>query len=197
VNTHTPEQLKEILRLHAMWLRSEEGGAHANLDGASLDGASLVGARLDGASLDGASLVGARLNNARLNNASLDGASLVGASLVGASLVGASLPYSVPTVKHIDAAILAAINKDGCALNMSAWHSCDTTHCRAGWAVVLAGERGMQMDAMIGTAAAGTLIYAASRPNDPIPDFYASNEDALDDIKKHAELDPIPAEVAP
>src|SRR5205807_347706 len=33
--------------------------------------------------------------------------------------------------------ILAAINSEGCKLNMSTWHSCDTVHCEAGWTVHL------------------------------------------------------------
>ena len=38
--------LKEILRLHAMWLKGEEGGKRADLTGANLSGAYLSGADL-------------------------------------------------------------------------------------------------------------------------------------------------------
>ena len=94
--TITSDQLPEILRLHAAWLRDEPGGVRANLDGANLDGASLNGASLIGASLAGASLIGASLTRASLNGASLAGASLdranlTDASLIGANLIGASL----------------------------------------------------------------------------------------------------------
>jgi hypothetical protein len=67
---------------------------------------------------------------------------------------------------------------------MEAWHTCQTTHCRAGWAIHLAGEAGATLEDYYGSAAAGALIYHASAGY--IPDFYASNEDALDDMKAHA-----------
>jgi len=35
----------------------------------------------------------------------------------------------------------------------------------------------------MGSAAAGSLIYAASRPGKPIPNFYDNDERALADIK--------------
>lgn len=37
-----------------------------------------------------------------------------------------------------------------------------------------------------GPAAAGALIYAASRPGERIPNFYASNEEAMADIRECA-----------
>ena len=93
----------------------------------------------------------------------------------------------MPVIASIDAAILAAIEAPGHALDMKMWHTCGTTHCRAGWAITLAGEAGAALERAIGSAAAGTLIYAASRPNQPVPDFYASNEDALADLRACAD----------
>ena len=71
---------------------------------------------------------------------------------------------------------------------MAQWHDpdCQTTHCRAGWAIALAGDSGRALEAKYGPAAAGALIYAKSRPGVPIPDFNADNEAALADIKAHA-----------
>ena len=48
------EELKEILKKHAMWLNDEDGGERANLYGANLYGADLRGANLYGADLRGA-----------------------------------------------------------------------------------------------------------------------------------------------
>jgi len=92
----TQDQIKEVLRLHGMWWRGEDGGVKANLSGADLRGANLIGADLRdadlrGASLSGADLSGASLRGADLRDASLIGASLSGADLRGASLIGASL----------------------------------------------------------------------------------------------------------
>ena len=74
---------------------------------------------------------------------------------------------------------------------MGSWHACETTHCRGGWAVMLAGT-GRVLEACLGTAAAAALIHIASCPalEGKVPDFYASDEDALADIKRLAELEP-------
>lgn len=86
-------------------------------------------------------------------------------------------------IPDIDRAILAAAERDG--LNMSRWH-CGTTHCRAGWAVHLAGKAGYALEDRLGPAAAGALIYEASRPGVPRPDFYCDRETALADLRKCA-----------
>jgi hypothetical protein len=79
---YTLEELTEVLRLHKMCRRDEEGGVRANLDGANLDGANLAGANLVGANLDGANLAGANLAGANLVGANLDGANLAGANRI-------------------------------------------------------------------------------------------------------------------
>ena len=71
---------------------------------------------------------------------------------------------------------------------MSEWHSCGTTHCRAGWVISLAGEGGRALEWAMGTPTAAAIIYMASDPTlEKIPDFYANNETALADMKRLAE----------
>ena len=191
----TPEQLAHTLAEHGKWLRGD-GGAHADLTGANLSGANLRHAILRGADLTGADLTNAVLTGANLTGATLTGATLTGAVLRGADLRyailtnadlrGANLPVGVPVILDIDAAILAAIEAPGNALDMSTWHTCGTTHCRAGWAITLAGKAGAELERKFRSAAAGALIYAASRPNKPVPNFYASNADALADLRAGA-----------
>jgi hypothetical protein len=113
------------------------------------------------------------------SNADLRDADLSGADLCGVNLRG------VPKIKNIDAQILAAIESGG-TLDTREWHTCDTTHCRAGWAVHLAGEGGAALEWAIGTPAAAAMIYLASRPDQRIPDFYCDNETAMADIRKCA-----------
>ena len=86
MSTYTPEQLREILDLHAKWLRNDPTGQRANLSDANLTHANLYGANLYGASLTNASLYGANLRNANLTHANLTNASLYGANLTGANL---------------------------------------------------------------------------------------------------------------
>jgi hypothetical protein len=73
---------------------------------------------------------------------------------------------------------------------MDTWHTCDTTHCRAGWVVTLAGEAGKKLEAFHNTELAAALIYRESSPHKvSCARFYDSNEEAMADIKRMAELE--------
>lgn len=87
----TQEQIKEVLKLHLKWLRSEEGGKRANLSGAYLSHANLIGANLRYADLSGVDLIDANLRYAYLIGADLSGADLRYADLSDANLSGADL----------------------------------------------------------------------------------------------------------
>ena len=66
-------------------------------------------------------------------------------------------------------------------------HTCDTTHCRAGWVVTLAGEKGKELEAKTSTLFAAMRIYRASSGiHVPPTRFFGSNEDALADMKRCA-----------
>ena len=72
------------------------------------------------------------------------------------------------------------------ALNMSDWHTCGTTHCRAGWIVQLAGEAGRKLEDYHNTPLAAMLIARESgAPINPAR-FYDDNESALEDMKRMA-----------
>jgi hypothetical protein len=153
----------------------------ADLSGAVLSDADLRGAVLSGADLSGADLSGADLSGADLSDAVLRGAVLSGADLSGADLSGAD----IPVIENIDSKILAAIEAGG-TLDMGSWHSCETSHCRAGWAITIAGEAGLDLEKSVGSSAAGALIYAKSAPTLPVPNFYSDDDEALADIKARA-----------
>lgn len=71
---------------------------------------------------------------------------------------------------------------------MSTWHTCDTTHCRAGWVVQLAGDAGKALEAFHDTPLAAQLIYKASSPIKVAPPrFYEDNDQAMADIRRCAE----------
>jgi len=197
--------------------RADLAGANlagANLAGADLPRADLAGAYLAGANLAGAYLADAYLARANLARANLAGAYLAGADLAGAKNVGttwhiepatqyvrqvSSTPAErarryrerhpdVPVVEHLDQKILEAISRPGCALNMGAWHTCETTHCRAGWAIHLAGAAGYELEKTLGNPAfAGRAIYRASTGRSP--HFYATDAAAIEDIKRCAAED--------
>ena len=152
----------------------------ADLNDADLSNAALRGASLRGATLRDATLSGANLNGADLSDADLSGADLSGANLSGATLRGANL--SDANLRDADLSIVAgfatresavtlldkirAIVIDPAkpeALNMRDWHTCETTHCLAGWAQHLSGQPGDTQT--VGTA----LIWPAAHM------FFASN----------------------
>ncbi len=150
-------------------------------------GASLRGADLSGASLKGAYLRDANLRGAYLKGADLRGADLSGADLSGASLKGAYLP-KIAKIENLFTKILDAINSGG-DLEMSDWHTCDTTHCIAGWVVSIAREAGRVAENLLGTSAAGALIINESCPylEGKVPDFHTDNEAGMAFIKECAE----------
>ena len=118
-----------------------------------------------------------------------------GADLSGADLSGAVLRDAdwIPRIANIHQAVYAAASKPN-ALDMESWHAggnyCGTTHCRAGWVVVLAGEGGRVLEGCYGTPAAAALIYQASDPAlERVPDFYCGNGAALEDMKRLADTE--------
>jgi hypothetical protein len=149
--------------------------------------ADLRGAVLSGADLSDADLRGADLSDADLRGAVLSGADLRDAVLRGAVLSGADW---IPKIENIHQRIFDAASAEG-ALDMGSWHRggyCGTTHCRAGWAVVLAGPGGRVLEGVYGTGTAAALIYQASDPKlERIPNWIDSNEGALADMKRLAE----------
>ena len=73
---------------------------------------------------------------------------------------------------------------------MDAWHTCDTTHCRAGWAVHLAGEEGKKLEDQTSTLFAAMQIYKKSSNIRVFPPrFFEPNEIALNNMKYCAELE--------
>ena len=74
---------------------------------------------------------------------------------------------------------------------MDGWHTCDTTHCRAGWVVTLAGKEGLALEKKLGTALAANKIYKASSDVKVAwaLRFFETNEQAMDDIKRCSELE--------
>ena len=73
------------------------------------------------------------------------------------------------------------------SLKMDCWHTCKNKHCRAGWAVTLAGPEGKKLEEFSNTELAAMLIYRESGYRINPARFYDSNEDALADMKRLAE----------
>lgn len=91
----------------------------------------------------------------------------------------------IPVVEKLDLQILGLIDTGAGQLEMRTWHTCETPHCRAGWAIQLAGEAGKALEQQYGPERAGALIYRASTGR--VPHFFGTNEQALRDIRRRAE----------
>jgi len=151
----------------------------ANLRRANLIRANLRDADLSGADLSGANLSGADLSRANLRGADLSGANLSGADLSGADLSGADLP-KIDRYENLRGDICARVCATPQHLEMSAWHTCETTHCLAGWATVI-HPQGRLLESIYGTSAAAAIIFHVCEGE--VPDFHSDNETAMKWLK--------------
>ncbi|MCX5744528.1 MAG: pentapeptide repeat-containing protein [Proteobacteria bacterium] len=180
--------------------------AGADLTGVNLAGASLRGANLARANLARADLAGVDFSGAYLADTDWEGARNVPGGVIStdpptpyqrttapADLVARRSERAkvfreanpaVPVIEQLDAKILAAITVDGGTLEMGTWHTCETTHCRAGWAIHLAGAMGVALELEHGAQQAGAMIYRASTGR--VPHLFASNARALEDLQAGA-----------
>lgn len=96
-------------------------------------------------------------------------------------------PIIVPVIPDIHKAVYAAASQPK-ALKMNSWHTCQNTHCRAGWVVTLAGAKGERLESRFDTLLAAMKIYDASDPSFKINPcrFFDDNEAALEDMKRLA-----------
>jgi hypothetical protein len=138
----------------------------------------LVGCRTGTDNLSLYRLAGTNLEGADFTDIGLNGVDFSSVDLTGA--IG--LP-TAPVVDDLDQLIYDSIQAGG--LDMEVWHdSCGTAHCRAGWAIHLAGKEGAELECRFGPSVAGALIYYASTGRGQIPNWYDTDDEALADIKR-------------
>ncbi len=168
-------RILEILGTHPAYVKKEEiGGLSARQIGW------LSADQIGGLSADQIGWLSARqigwLSARQIGWLSADGAIKVKA-----------IRSEVPLLKNPYTTILAAINSAGCKLDMGDWHSCKTTHCLAGWTIDKCGVAGYEAEKRFGgTPEAAALILLKSRPEAPLPNFYATNDQAMAFIKARA-----------
>jgi len=89
------DEIKEILRLHRLWLQGDKAGRSADLSSADLRSANLRSANLRSADLSYADLRSANLRSANLRSADLRSANLRSADLSYADLSYANLQKTI------------------------------------------------------------------------------------------------------
>lgn len=103
----------------------------------------------------------------------------------------------VPIVENLNTKTLALLESNPDSFDMSSWHGfadpkgdalrCGTSHCRAGWAIALAGKLGEELEYAFGSLVAGMLIFAKSCPRETNrPDFFCTEEAAIQQIREAA-----------
>ena len=95
-----------------------------------------------------------------------------------------------PIVENIHQKVYEAANQPH-GLDMNTFHSCGTKHCRAGWAIHLAGEQGYKLESHTDSVFAAMMIFKASSPSIEVSPvrFFEDNATALEDMRKCAELE--------
>lgn len=93
------------------------------------------------------------------------------------SLQGAKLPTTL-VVPALCTRILERITRDPRAFDMQNWKT-----CLGGYAVQEAGEAGRVLAELWSISVAASIIFASTYPNDDVPDFYMSREEAVDYLR--------------
>lgn len=107
-------ELKEILKTHKEWLKSEyKRGRQADLSGTNLAKIDLSQAKLFGTKLSGANLEGTNLSEMNLERTDLYGANLEGVDFSGANLEGANLTEAELSDANLEGADLRKADLEG------------------------------------------------------------------------------------
>ena len=83
---------------------------------------------------------------------------------------------------------VSSATDDDKSLEMETWHTCNTTHCWAGWIIHLAGDEGYKLAETTSDEFAAMMIFKESNGKSISPvNFYLSNEEAktkIDELAK-------------
>lgn len=112
-----------------------------------------------------ANLTGADLTGAYLGCADLGGANLGGGPMDGVK------GFPEESIDLLRKVCESALQPE--ALNMGSWHTCETTHCLAGWAVHHSGSAGYALERVTSPSVAGALLIPSASHM-----FYASADEA-------------------
>jgi hypothetical protein len=101
-----------------------------------------------------------------------------------ANLRGVNSLPDIEFVAGLPERIHAAATSTGCGVDMEWWHSCETTHCIAGWVTTI-HPQGKLIESLYSCPTAAALILNAC--GESIPNFYDNspgcNERAMEWMK--------------
>ena len=121
------DEIKAILKNHALWLNDNSAGERAvlrwaDLRGANLSGSDLIYSDLRYSDLRGSDLIGADLRYSDLRCSDLRGSDLRGADLSGADLRGSRLIGSDLSEENLSVAdLIGATDGNVCRMDFGGW----------------------------------------------------------------------------
>jgi hypothetical protein len=142
---------------------------------AKINRANLIGVNLSYANLSESNLSGSELPQSNLYGAKLTEADIRGTDLSACNLTGVEIGDDIPVIENLILKIAENALRDETCLDMSEWHTCDTTHCIAGWACAIANRP--DLERYYGTNACAALLLAKSGTT-KIPNFFADKHQA-------------------
>ena len=146
-------------------------------NGSDLRWSDLSGSDLRDCDLRGSDLRWSDLSGSDLRDCDLRGSDLRWSDLRGSDRRGAKIDFEIATPDQAApriAEVAKAAIADESALAMDTWHTCETTHCIAGWAIHLAGEQGKALEEKFGPHIAGLSLLGTEAASH----FYDSKADA-------------------
>jgi hypothetical protein len=101
-----------------------------------------------------------------------------------------TIDVKVPLLPYLNTKVLSAVLDNGNKLEMSIWHVCKTTHCRAGWTIHVCGKQGYDLEKEIGDEEkTAELILRTNYPDKELPHFYANNDTGMECLLEDAKED--------
>ena len=112
----------------------------------------------------------------------------------------------VPVIPNLAQLILEQVEKKPERFDMGSWHGtvadaddditdtpkpedyekCGTTHCVAGWAVVVAGKAGIELEKKLFTEEVASMLFEHSALGEPFENFYGTSASALEELRDYA-----------
>jgi hypothetical protein len=108
--------------------------------------------------------------------------------------MGVGIPSNrVPVVKDLASRILQIVESGKGQLEMDDYHTCESTHCIAGWTTHLAGKRAKVLEEELFCDVAAAAIWLKTYGSYPSFSHLVEHDEALDSLRRFAALDSEPS----
>lgn len=124
-------------------------------------------------------LLGIVFRRCVLDRVDLRGSDLTLVSLPNSCLSSINVGMDIPVIPNLHQQVYEATKPEG-ALDLHAFHTCNTTHCWGGWILQLGGDSARALEQEYSSELACSLIFSANTKLDlPIPDWYQEDKEVV------------------